>query len=85
MDCSGGITSTGMDGGRWPDDPFEEECYITPRELNDYNIVPPDKDGRSNLFWIMKSRSDRGDIYNFYFCENFEMVRITGTIELVVE
>ena len=79
-----GMSSTGMDGGRWPEKPFEEACEIT-SELYTNTMVPPDKNGVSNLFFVYIGHYDEYDLYNFYFGENFSMVRITGTLELLVE
>jgi hypothetical protein len=79
-----GMSSSGLDGGRWPEKSFEEGCNIT-SELKAYSIVPDDDYRMSNLFYICISQYDDTDLYNFYFGENFSMARITGTLELLAE
>ena len=81
-----GASSSGIDGGRWPEKPFEEACEITSK-LNASIMVPWSEGDRfaSNLFYYNVDHYDDVEFYNFYFGENFSMVRITGTLELLVE
>lgn len=79
-----GMTSTGMDGGRWPEKPFEEACEIT-SDMNAATMVPSDNTAQSNLFYVYIGHYDDVALYNFYFGENFSMSRIAGTLELLAQ
>ena len=84
--AGGGMGLSPMDGGRDLDYPFEEACGVTSK-LNAKTMVPPTNDDRfvSNLFCVNRDRREDRRFYNFYYSENIEMVRITGTLELIVE
>lgn len=79
-----GMTSTGMDGGRWPEKPLEEACEIT-SDLSATTMVLSDNTAQSNLFYVYIGHYDDVELYNFYFGENFSMSRITGTLELLAQ
>ena len=91
-DVGYGMSWSGLDDGRSLDHAIEESCSST-CELRGDTMIPLDRRETpdfslyhcSNMFYNCHYPVDYADFYNVYFGENFSMVRITGTLELLTE